>query len=366
MRVALLCDKFRPGSSFGLGGFVRLVELVHHLHNRGVQVTVFGYPPVPGLDETIPLVALNESQPSQPLARLAATTRDIVRQRRKLAQYDIVHSISGTSIPALSWISGNNTRFVFDMQNDLRNIRRDYNLYKRLTFTAFSPDFVVFVDPLSRDIYQQVYKRENCAYYPPFIDTTLFCPPTLNEQDGRRKTLNILYAGVLRESKGVLDLLKAMEAIWIRQPDTNLIVAGYGPLQSLVERKAQKDDHVKYLGFVSHGEMPHVYQQADLFTLPSAFEGFPQSILEAMASGLPVITTRVAGMTTLSQDAGVHLVNPGDVESLSNILIALIEDENQRRQDGQSARDYVEKKHSIDAFINRMLNLYSKLLNRSV
>jgi len=364
MKVALVTDKFHPESNRGFGGFVLISQLARYLKDHGGQVTVFGYPPIPMLDKDICFKTLNKDQPFYALPRLAAMTKDLIGKRDDLREYEIIHSISGTSIPALYWIKGEYTRFIFDMQNDMRNPRRDYNFYKRTVLSFFSPDFVMFIDPISLNLYCQIFGRDNCAYYPPSVDTTVFSPRTLDRQQGLENKVRVLYAGVLRKSKGLLDLLSAMERVFEVEPQAQLVIAGYGPLQDYVMMRARQSDQVKYLGFVAHEDMPRIYNGVDLFVLPSSFEGFPRSIIEAMACGLPVITTPISGMITLDESSGVRLINPGDVEELTNALMALLTDKELRLKDGRAAREYVVSEHSPEAFFPRIQQLYTDLLGK--
>jgi len=176
--------------------------------------------------------------------------------------------------------------------------------------------------------------------------------------------VRVLYAGVLRKSKGLLDLLSAMERVFEVEPQAQLVIAGYGPLQDYVMMRARQSDQVKYLGFVAHEDMPRIYNGVDLFVLPSSFEGFPRSIIEAMACGLPVITTPISGMITLDESSGVRLINPGDVEELTNALMALLTDKELRLKDGRAAREYVVSEHSPEAFFSRIQQLYTDLLGK--
>ena len=119
-----------------------------------------------------------------------------------------------------------------------------------------------------------------------------------------RKT--VLFVGRLAEKKGVKYLIEAMQ--WI---DAELLIAGDGPLrEALVQETARLKltDKVRFLGAMSHEELPRVYASADIFAAPSVTardqdkEGFGLVILEAMASGLPVVASRSGGITDLIQD----------------------------------------------------------------
>ena len=108
--------------------------------------------------------------------------------------------------------------------------------------------------------------------------------------------------------------------------------------------------------------MPELYAAADVFCLPSLYEGFPLAILEAMAAGLPVVATSVAGNPEAVED-GVHgrLVEAEDAAGLAVALLDLIEDEDARRRMGRQARQRVEEEFSIERIGSAYRELWEEL-----
>ena len=133
----------------------------------------------------------------------------------------------------------------------------------------------------------------------------------------------VLFAGRLSPEKGILELVAATEGM-------NLVVAGDGPLRTLVPRA---------LGFVPHEELERLYDRAAVVVLPSYREGLPLCVLEAMAHGRPVVATRVGGIPELVEDGVTgFLVEPGDVAGLRVALERLLADPMLRRRMGREAR----------------------------
>lgn len=154
--------------------------------------------------------------------------------------------------------------------------------------------------------------------------------------------LRLLYVGRLQPFKGVQHLVRALPQVRAAVGSNLMLeIVGDGPLRgpltTLVERLALSDC-VCFRGWQRKEDMPQVYQQAHLLVLPSYVEGMPNVVLEAMASGLPVVATDVPGTREVVQD-GVQglLVPPRDEAALARAIVALAD--TQRRSDlGQKAR----------------------------
>ncbi len=109
----------------------------------------------------------------------------------------------------------------------------------------------------------------------------------------------VLYVGRLRTRKAVAVLLEAIAAIGARRPDLRLVIAGDGEQGAALRQRAAKSDlhgRVEFVGALSREAIAERYRQAAVLCLPSIYEGFPVTIVEAMAAGLPVVATRVAGV----------------------------------------------------------------------
>jgi glycosyltransferase involved in cell wall biosynthesis len=165
------------------------------------------------------------------------------------------------------------------------------------------------------------------------VDTELFHPRAESGQD--RDDTHFLFVGRLTHQKGLDVLLKALASL---RPNHafNLSIAGDGPLRSELETLASElgiAGRITFLGWYSRDKLPDLYRSADVFVLPSRDEGMPNVILEAMASGLPVIATRIAGNEDLirHQENG-YLLPPDDPSALASALSAIAGDTGLRRR----------------------------------
>ena len=178
--------------------------------------------------------------------------------------------------------------------------------------------------------------------------TPIELPPPPPAEPG----VEVLYAGRLRTRKAVAVLVEAFALLRDRAPGARLRLAGEGEQRLALEAQVRRhglEDVVRFEGAVPHHRMGELYAAADIFCLPSLYEGFPLAILEAMAAGLPVVATRVAGNPEAVED-GVHgrLVDAEDAAGLAEALLGLIEDEEGRRRMGRQARRRIEEEFSIE------------------
>ena len=173
-------------------------------------------------------------------------------------------------------------------------------------------------------------------------------PPTVPTLEG---PLRLLFVGRLVSQKGLDVLLRALSSL---KDDKNwaLTIAGEGPLKDELARAAQGlrlTEHITFRGWLERDHVPAVYRDADVFVLPSRDEGMPNAMLEAMAAGLPVIGSRVAGIDEVVIDNETGLLVPvDDADALTIALKTVIADRNKTFALGQAARKRVEDHYSWD------------------
>ena len=123
-------------------------------------------------------------------------------------------------------------------------------------------------------------------------------------------------------------------------------------------------DAIRFMG--RRSDIPEILSASDLFLLCShpVVETFPLSVLEAMSSGLPVVSTRVGSITTILEEGTEGLlVEPGDQNALVNAIRALREDEQMRRSIGERARRKVVERFSLDGMVERYAALFKGILS---
>ena len=162
--------------------------------------------------------------------------------------------------------------------------------------------------------------------------------------------------------------LEAAADLHRSRPDVRFLIVGDGELRPHLEQQAHAlglSQCVTFLGW--QRELEPIYADLDLVVLSSLNEGTPVSLIEAMAAGLPVVATRVGGVSDLVEHGKTGLlVPPKDPEAFSGAMEALLGDPDRGREMGRLARETVYPTYSDAALIDRMDHLYSSMLHASL
>jgi glycosyltransferase involved in cell wall biosynthesis len=140
-------------------------------------------------------------------------------------------------------------------------------------------------------------------------------------------------------------------------------VIGDGPLRQALAEKATRDGvHVRFLPSQPHGKLPHFLKQADLFVLPSYWEGHPKALLEAMACGLPVVGADVPGIGEVIRHGETGYLCDTSPAGIRAALQDVMADAALRARLGQNARQFVVENFSLDRVLDLELNLLHSLV----
>jgi len=182
-----------------------------------------------------------------------------------------------------------------------------------------------------------------------------------------REAASLLFLGNLSRAKGTYDLLHAMHSVLKQVPDAKLLLCGNGQMAETTElvRRLGLQQHVSMPGWIDAQRRAELLGSATLFVLPSYAEGLPMSILEAMASGLPVIATRVGGVPdAITHEREGLLVEAGDVELLAASIVRLLKNPEQGRRLAEAACSAVQEKFGPDRTIAPLEAIYDELQYR--
>ncbi len=192
----------------------------------------------------------------------------------------------------------------------------------------------------------------------------LYNGSSLEKFSGKKENSNkviVLFMGRLGKRKGTYDLLAAFEKAIKIVPDLHLILGGDGDVDKVRGLVAQMGltDHVIVSGWISGEEKARIFKSCDIYVLPSYNEGLPGSILEAMAVGVPIISTPVGGIPeAVIENRNGYLVSPGDVDSLCDKIIKLGQDKNLRKEMGRESREIIKEKFEIKSIVRRLEEIY--------
>lgn len=157
------------------------------------------------------------------------------------------------------------------------------------------------------------------------VDIDRFRPSPRQHGAGRR----IVFVGRLIANKGPQTALDAFSRVEEKYPSATLTMVGDGPLRSSLEKCVAErglEGKVRFLGL--RGDVAEILNASDVLVRPSLVEGMPLTILEAMASGLPVIASDVGGVSEIVSDGNTgYLIRPRSHEELAEALVRMFEDD---------------------------------------
>lgn len=259
---------------------------------------------------------------------------------------------------------------------DLDGTSWKYNLLRR----AVRP-LIHWYIPLSRDLEQwlrvivgvpesrvtRIYNGVDTQTFSPVESARTALPVAGFAPSG---TVVIGTVGRMQEVKDQLTLvhafLRMIDAIPNGRERLRLVMIGDGPLRKkaaeLLEQAGASD-----LAWLpgARNDVAQLLRALDVFVLPSLAEGISNTILEAMASGLPVVATRVGGNAELVKEGETGmLAPPGEPAALAEVLRQYVDDADLRRRHGGAARARTERKFSLDAMVHRYMAVYDELSRR--
>ncbi len=153
------------------------------------------------------------------------------------------------------------------------------------------------------------------------VDTSRFDPSLHDENLLSQETVNVLYSGRITREKGADLLADTFLLARERNPRLQLVLAGGGPEEDRLRERV--GDAATFLGWLEGTELARVYACADMFFFPSATDTFGQVILEAQASGLPVLAVAEGGPLSLIEDGVTGLLRKADAPTLADALVEL-------------------------------------------
>jgi glycosyltransferase involved in cell wall biosynthesis len=177
--------------------------------------------------------------------------------------------------------------------------------------------------------------------------------------------IHLIFVGRLHEQKALDVLLMAFQKLCACHPNLRLQLLGDGPLRETLKGLAEQLGIAGQVDFFGSTEQVFEYlQKADIFILPSRAEGLSNALLEAMACGLPVITSNIpANAAVIEHERNGLLFTVEDPASLADGVNSLIDSTDLRERLGKNARQTVEKQYGLDFIAERYIALYQEMLS---
>jgi len=264
------------------------------------------------------------------------------------------------------WFNGRGRPYVISYQADINRP------VQKLIMLAYGPLFqrilrgaarvLITNPPFAANSPYLRHIQDKLALVPIGVDVSRFSPHPAPAE--RPPTL--LFVGQLRHYKGVDDLLRALKLL---EKNVQLIIAGDGPMNTrwkVLTYELGLRERVSFLGNVPEADLPALYQRADVFVLPSTSraESYGTVLVEAMASGVPCVTTEIgSGNSFVVQHEKTGLVvPPRKPKALAAALQRLLTDAALRETFGQAGRARAVAEFSAETMVERVMQIYEEVL----
>ncbi len=324
-RVALVAD--------GLGGMHGVTHTIQQIRDRGVpgyDVEVIGTDP--DVDRRLSAVA-EVDIPFYRGLKIGVPTLPSIVEALAEGRYDLVHLVSPGPAGIGAWLLGRvlelpvvgSYHTELAAYAGLRSGMPHLEAMAGMALSAFygACDVVLSPSPASDDRLRELGIAEaKVGRWDRGVDLERF-DPALRTDGMLPGEVNVLYAGRLTQEKGVDLLADAFLASRERDPRLHLVLAGGGPEEDRLRDRL--GPHATFLGWLGGLDLARAYASADAFLFASRTDTFGQVILEAQASGLPVVAVNEGGPASLIADGETGLLAPADPEALAQTLLNLVQ-----------------------------------------
>lgn len=188
----------------------------------------------------------------------------------------------------------------------------------------------------------------------------------LGLNEGRRY---ILFVGRLVYDKGIYELAQAFSIVSKKYPDIDLILIGEEIEKEKLAEKFEQEGILKrvlFKGMIPYKEVAYYMKASDLLCLPTWAEGLPNVVMEAMATGIPVVATNVGGIPEVLEDGVTGLSVPAkNVEKLAKAVIRMIEDEDLREECIRNAKELIYEKFDVKKNVFQLYKILKNLIDNN-
>lgn len=352
MRVVYLAD----------APYIHTQRWVRHFVDRGWEAHVLSFRPATIPGATVHYIDGFEAIGKARYVVHARRVRSLVNELRP----DLLHALHLTSYGFLAGLSGFQPSIASVWGTDILEAPDLTPLHRWITKHALARAGAVTATGLRLAEATLAYMPEGkpVSVIPYGIDLAAF-DPMLHERPARPSRVVVGTMSRLSPEKGLDHLLRAVGMLRDRGEHVDVVLAGDGPSRAPLESLAAElalGDRVQFVGEVAHEDVPGVLAGFDVFAMPSTWEGFGVSALEASAMMLPVVASDVHGIPNVVVDGQTGLlVPPGDAAALADAIGRLAADEELRRRMGKAGRAYVAREYRWEDNAGLMEALYTEM-----
>jgi len=360
-RVALIAE--------GLGAMHGVTHTIDEIRERGVpgfEVEAIGTDP--SVDRRLAAVA-EIDVPFYAGLQIGVPSVPAIVEALSEGRYDVVHLCSPGPAGLAAWLLARmmDVPIVGSYHTELaayaglRSGQAQLEALASVALGAFygACDVVLSPSPASDGRLAELgVSAERVTRWDRGVDVSRF-DPALRTPGRFAGELNVLYAGRLTHEKGADLLAESFLAARERDPRLHLVLAGGGPEEPML--RARLGEHATFLGWLSGEELGRAYASADIFLFASRTDTFGQVILEAQASGLPVVAVAEGGPTSLVRHGQTGLLCPAEASALAAAVVDLA-GAPERRADLAAAALAEVRTRTWEASLQRLADGYRRAL----
>ncbi len=278
---------------------------------------------------------------------------------------DLLHALHLTSYGFLAGLSGFQPSIVSVWGTDVLEAPTVTPLHRWITRHALARAGAITATGarLAAATVPYAPKGKPIHIIPYGVDLERFAPHPRADRTGARITIGAVSR--LSPEKGFAYLLRAVASLRDQGVELDVVLAGDGPSRAALERLADElglREHVEFVGEIAHDDVPAVLQRLDIFAMPSTWEGFGVSALEASAMELPIVASNIHGIPDVVLDGETGLLlPPADVGALADAIARLATDATLRRAMGVAGRAYVVREYRWQDNAALMERLYAEM-----
>ncbi len=223
-------------------------------------------------------------------------------------------------------------------------------------------DAIILVHPLQKRIFlENGFQEDMLHIIPNGVDTHRFCPTPMERDD---HIVDYIYVGRLSLDKGVDIAINAFREYHRENPDTRLTLIGDGMLKSMLVRRGDLNNGIRWMGRVPHNRVDYFLKRADVFVAPMNIGPLTcsLSVLEGMSCGLPLIATRVRDAEKLLSPSESVLVKPQSVREVVDAMRLMAEDKTKRVAMGMKCRERVLRESSWEKQVELIVGVYREIM----
>ncbi len=197
------------------------------------------------------------------------------------------------------------------------------------------------------------------------VDDKFISEFKINKKSYNKSAFNILFLARIEKEKGIYEAIRTYKKLKEKYNFIRMTIAGNGPDLENVKKYVKHHDisKIEFLGFVEDDTKIKTYLNADVYFFPSYYEGMPSSVLEAMALGLPVITSSVGGLKDFFENEKMgFIVESKNVEDYASAIEKLINNKNLRAKIANFNNEYAKNNFMASKVVKKIENIYNEIV----